>query len=265
MTAVITGEYRRLAGTRLPRWAAPAALVCGVFFPGVLALVGPENTSPPMPGLATAQGVHIALGVTGLTLFIPAVLGTLALTAEFRHRTITTTFVTVPVRWKVLASKQVVHAGAGLAYGVVLAGAAGATLLTRALLTGEPLGVPPAELAALLLGLAVAASAYTVIGAGVGAIVHHPLLAGGIVLGYFYLVEPVLMLLPGVNLLYPYLPGGATAGLLGFTYLTDALSSQGGPSGPGLLAPVAAATVLFGYAAAASLVAVLLPLRRDIT
>ena len=35
----------------------------------------------------------------------------------------------------------------------------------------------------------------------------HQLLAIGIVLGYFYFLEHVLMLIPGVNTIYPFLPG----------------------------------------------------------
>lgn len=265
MTHILKGEYLRLFRTRLPAWAALVALATGAFFPGVIALVGPENATPPMPGLDTPDGVQTVLGLASMTLFIPALLGTLAIAAEYQHRTITTTFVTVPARWKALLAKQLVYATAGLAYGALFAGATAAALLARSQIAGEALGVPPGRLVGLLLGLTVAAAAYTVIGVAVGAIARHPLVAGGIVFGYFYLVEPLFLVVPGVNLIYPVLPGGATAALIGFTYLSDAMSSEMGMSGPPFATALAGAALLFAYGAAASLIALVLPLRRDVT
>lgn len=42
----------------------------------------------------------------------------------------------------------------------------------------------------------------------------------------FYFLEVVLMVLPGVNALYPYLPGGATSALVQIDFLTDSLGDQ---------------------------------------
>ena len=264
MKRVITGELRRLFGTRIPAWAAVIALAAGAFFPAVISIVGPENATPPMPGLDTPEGVQIVLGIAGLTLFLPALLGVFAVAGEYQHRTIVTTFITAPRRGTVLVAKLLVYALAGLGYGILLAASTGAVLLLHAGISGTPLGLAPADLARNLAGVALAAVAYTAIGVAVGAITRNLLLAAGIVLGWFYLIEPMIMLIPGINTAYPLLPGGATASLVGFTFLTDAMSAQLHLSGPSILSPWVGALVLFVYAAVAAAIAFVLPLRRDI-
>jgi len=264
MKRVNTGELRRLFGTRIPAWAAVIALAAGAFFPAVISIVGPENATPPMPGLDTPEGVQIVLGIAGLTLFLPALLGVFAVAGEYQHRTIVTTFITAPRRGTVLVAKLLVYAFAGLGYGILLAASTGAVLLLHAGISGTPLGLASADLARDLAGVALAAVAYTAIGVAVGAITRNLLLAAGIVLGWFYLIEPMIMLIPGINTAYPLLPGGATASLVGFTFLTDAMSAQLHLSGPSILSPWVGALVLFVYAAVAAAIAFVLPLRRDI-
>ncbi|WP_022883796.1 hypothetical protein [Glaciibacter superstes] len=72
------------------------------------------------------------------------------------------------------------------------------------------------------------------------------------------------MIIPEVNILYPYLPGGATAALTNFTLLADTIAEQTTLGASSLLPPALGAIVLLGYAALASAVAVVLPLRRDL-
>ncbi|MFD2349515.1 hypothetical protein ACFSTC_09240 [Nonomuraea ferruginea] len=78
------------------------------------------------------------------------------------------------------------------------------------------------------------------------------------------MVETALMLVPGVKELYPFLPGGATAALTGFTYLSEAVATQTGTSATALLPAAAGGAVLVAYALVAAAVAVAAPLRRDI-
>src|SRR4051812_45270468 len=99
---------------------------------GVLALVGPEDFSPPMPGLDTETGLRSILGLLGYTAFVPAAAGTVAGTSEYRHRTAAVTFLFAPRRWQVLAARLVTCAVAGCAYAFLLAGTAAAALFTVA-------------------------------------------------------------------------------------------------------------------------------------
>ncbi|MEV0647636.1 ABC transporter permease [Phytomonospora sp. NPDC050363] len=261
---MIRSELRRLLATRLG-WAivlAPAAIGLGLV--GAMTATGPENFQPPMPGLDTAEGVRLLLGVLGLSAFVPAALGTMAVTAEYRHRTIDATFLHAPRRGRVLAGKLVVHAGAGLVYGLVLATTSAAALYGVSALRGTALGLPPGEVLGVLARIGAAMAVYLVIGVGAGALLHNQVAALAAVVGYLYVGEPLLMLMPGVGGVYPLLPGGATSALTGFTYVADAMSAEVGTASITLLTPVLGALVLLGYAVVAAVAAVLAPMRRDV-
>lgn len=265
MITTIRGELTRLFSTRLPLIAAIVAVVCGGGLTGVLGLIGPENSTPPLPALDTPEGVGIAVGLSGLALFVPALIGTIAITSEYRHRTIGTTFLAEPRRGRVLGAKLVGYALFGLGYGAIAAITSALALYLAAGVRGVRIGIDPGALMIMLTQLTLAAAVYMVLGVAIGALARHQIVAIGIVLGYFYFLEYVLMIIPGVNRLYPYLPGGATSALTDFTFLTDAISGQTAAGLPGLLPPAAGAAVLLGYAAVAATVAVLVPLRRDLT
>lgn len=264
MSRLIRGELAKLFATRLPIWSLIIAACCGGGLTGLLALVGPENATPPLPGLDTAEGVGIVVGMSGLLLFVPALIGTIAVTGEYRHRTIGTTFLAAPRRGRVLAAKLLVFGGLGVAYGLVSSLFAGAAVLAGAALQGVEPGVPLVALAALLARLALAAAVYMILGVAIGALARHQLLAVGIVLGYFYFLEHVLMIIPGVNAIHPFLPGGATAALTDFTFLSDAIAEQLPMAVTATTSPAVGAVVLLAYAAIAACVAIAIPLRRDL-
>ena len=259
----IRGELIRLFSTRLPLWTLLAA-VCGGGITGLLALIGPENSTTPMPGIDTADGAGLVVGLGALLLFAPALIGTVAITSEYRHRTIGTTFLSVPRRGRVLGAKLVVYALLGLVYGVVASATSGLTLIGAAALRDVTLGLTGEQLIVTLGQLAVASAVYMVLGVGIGALARHQLLAIGIVLGYFYFLEHVLMLIPGVNAVYPFLPGGATASLTRLTFLTDAVAEQTDLGGASVASPLIGAAILVAYALLAAAIAVVAPLRRDL-
>ncbi|WP_169981051.1 MULTISPECIES: ABC transporter permease [unclassified Microbispora] len=263
MTALISAEWLRLTTTRLWLWGSLAALGSGGLV-GLLAIVGPENFTPPLPGLDTAQGTLVLIGLLGLTTFAPALLGTAAVASEYRHRTITTTALFAPRRWTWLAAKLVAYAGGGLVYGLLTAATAAAALFAAAAIKGVTLGLPATTVLALLGRIALTMAVYTLLGVAVGALLRNQVTALVVVGGYFYMIETALLLIPGIQALYPYLPGGATAALTGSTYLAEAVADQTGTAAAQLLPAPVGGAVLLGYALIAGAVAVAAPLRRDI-
>jgi len=265
MSHLVKAEFRRLLSTRM--WAALplAALLLGGGLMGAMALIGPENFDPPMPGLHTEAGVRSILGILGYTALVPAAAGTLAVTSEYRHRTAAVTFLFAPRRWQVLAAKLATYGVAGLAYGLILAGSAAVAVFAAAAFRDVPLGLPAGTVLGLLARIGLAMVVYTLIGIGVGALLRNQVVALCVVIGYLYMGEALLMMIPGVNHLYPILPGGATAALTDFTYLADAMSQRLGSTPLQLLPPAAGALLLTAYALAAALLAVIIPMRRDIT
>ncbi|MEV0596873.1 ABC transporter permease [Nonomuraea cavernae] len=264
MRPLIHAELRRLLATRMWLGTLLVAALLGGGLIGLLAVIGPENFDPPMPGLHTEAGVRAVLGFLGFTAFIPAAIGTLAVTSEYRHRTVNFTFLFAPDRWRVLAAKLSTYGFAGLIYGLVLSSTAALALFGAAALRGVSLGLPTATVIELLARLAVAMGAYTVLGVGMGALIRHQVAALCVVIGYLYGAELLLMMIPGVRHLYPWLPGGATSALTDFTAVADALSQQLSTEPVRLLSPLAGGLLLVGYTVLASTAALLKPMRRDV-
>ncbi|MER5325854.1 ABC transporter permease subunit [Streptosporangium roseum] len=264
MRRLVKAEFRRLFTTALWKWGPLAAVVCGGVLVGLATLVGPENFEPSMPGVRTEEGVRTVLSLTGLTVIVPALFGATAVTSEYRHKTITFTFLFAPRRQTVLAAKLLTYAVAGAAYGLVVTASAAAGLYGGAALRGVSIGAGPGTVAELLLRLAAAMTVYTMLGVGIGALLRNQTAALAALGLYLYMVEHALALIPGVNLVYPYLPGGATAALTNFTLISQA-AAEISVSSAQLLPPALGALVLAAYAVTATALAIGVPMRRDVT
>ena len=125
-------------------------------------------------------------------------------------------------------------------------------------------GLPADVLLMTLLRLALAMAVYTLLGVAAGALIRNQVAALAIVVGYLYMGELLLMMIPGVKLVYPLLPGGATASLTGSTYISGTIADQTSTTPVTMLSPVGGGLVLGGYALVAAAVAVLVPMRRDV-
>ncbi|MBM7828665.1 ABC transporter permease subunit [Microbacterium aurum] len=216
-----------------------------------------------MPDIDTPEGVGIVLGIGTVLLFVPALIGTTAITSEYRHGTIGTTFLLAPRRGRVLTAKLAVYTVLGLTYGTIASLSALLALMVATWIRGIPLGVDVVDLAPALIQLSLAAAAYMLLGVGIGALARSPFVAIGVVLGYFLFVEYVLMMVPGVNAIYSFLPGGATASLTSFDFLTGAIASQTALTPAAMVSPMIGAAILVAYALVAAILAVFVPLRRD--
>lgn len=265
MIPLVKAELRRLLSTWLWLGALVTAIVAGGGLVGLLGLLGPQNLQPPMPGLDTAAGVRSVLGVLTFTVLMPTVFGTIAMTSEYRHGTIGLTFQFAPRRWTVLTAKLVAFAIGGTCYGLAAATSAGFALYGTTALRGVTVGLEPLTVIELLLRIAVTMAVYTVLGAGIGALLRNQVAALGVVVGYLYIGELAILAIPGVNIVYPYLPGGATAALNDFVYLTESMAQQTGNTISPLVSATAGALILAGYSALAAILAIAFPLRRDVT
>jgi ABC-2 type transport system permease protein len=263
MNHLIRAELRRLFTTSLWKWGPVAAVLCGGGLVAMATLVGPENFEPPLPGIDTSTGTRLVLSMVGLTALIPGLFGATAVTTEYRHRTITYTFLFEPNRYRVLTAKLLAYAMAGASYGALTSLSAAAALYGGAAARGVTVAASATTVTTILCGLTAAMTVYTVLGVGVGALLRNQTATMLILGGYLYMVENLLAVIPGFQLIYPFLPGGATAALTGSALMSEAAEQTG--SAVSLLPPVFGAMVLLAYALAASTAAVVVPLHRDIT
>ncbi len=196
------------------------------------------------------------LGISGFAQPFALVLGILAVTSEFRHGTMTPTLIAAPGRGRLLAAKLAANGLVGVLLGVVAVAVCAAIVLLGLSARGIETGLADADVARVVGGQVVAAGLWAALGVGVGALIGNQL--GAIVgsLGWLFLVENLLRIVPGLDdLVEKYGINGASNGL-------GNLESQNTGE---VLGQVGGGLLLAGYALA-FLIAGLLVLRsRDVT
>ena len=248
MTRLISAEALKLRSTRTFSLLAAGALA--LIIAAVAATAAASSYSP------GASPARVTLALAGLAQTAALLAGALAVTGEFRHKTITLALLATPRRVPLLAAKLITLAAAGLAFGLVATGAAVAVALPVLAARHIPAGAGAAQLAGIIAGGGAATALAAALGVGVGAVIRNQAGAVIAVLGLLYVAEPLLEFVPGA--------GGAvqTYGLAGL--VAGATDTAGFPAGAHLLSPVAAAFVLAGYALAALLAGAAVLRRRDI-
>jgi ABC-2 type transport system permease protein len=248
MTRLIRAEFTKLTTTRLLYGMAAAMAAFAVLT--VVALM----TTPDIEGnpALSAESLPMLVGAP-VTLLSGAalLLGILGMTGEFRHQTITQTFLVTPDRGRVVAAKLVAYPLAGITLTLII------LAFTAAVATGwlAAKGITPslldARLGRVLLGAVLAAGLCGLVGVGVAALVRNQVAALVGVLVWVLLIEGLLMSLLNAPSLGKWLPSAAAA----------ALTNPGGAQ----LSRLAASLLLAGYALALALVGTRLVVRRDIT
>ena len=261
-TAALAAEWRKLTSTAL-WWVLALGMAAYLAFVGAAMAfsltVAPEGQAPPLGGLDAALTVYGVLNAVGYV--FPLVVGTLLVTTEVRHKTLTQTLLAEPRRGVVLGAKLVLAAGIGLLYGV--AGVVGLVAAGAPVLSAVGDGAfldDPEVVRALLLGVLVT-GLWAVLGTGFGAVVPHQVAAVVAILAFTQFVEPIARLalgaVDGLSVVSAYLPGAAADAVVGAS-----LFSQMGDVD--LLPAWAGALVLLGYAAALTLAGRLTTFARDV-
>ena len=155
----------------------------------------------------------------------PVLFGTLATTSEFRHQTLTPTFLAQPHRETVLGAKLVTLAVIGAIYGVAALVASvglGASILAA---TGHPAALGDSDTWALLARVILAMAIWAVIGVGLGALIPSQVAAIVIVLAFTQFIEPILRLVSSfwdwTAGIAQFLPGAASDALVGSSIFTS--------------------------------------------
>ncbi|OLF13121.1 hypothetical protein BLA60_07795 [Actinophytocola xinjiangensis] len=253
MIRLVRGEFRKLFTTKLWLWMLLGGIAMTAMFLGfTIAFDGAEGN--PQPPLSTPEGQRNLFGSVSGAGVLALILGIIAVTGEFRHQTVTPTFLATPHRGRVVIGKLITYALAGIGYGaVVLAFAIGfAFVFTSARgidLSLSADGVPEA-LAGVVAGIAV----YTVLGVGVGALVRNQIAAIVGALVYLFVIEAFVAALPTIRDYYQYFPGGANAALTG--------TSQPGVE---LLSPWQGGLLLLAYGVVFATAGTRLAVRRDVS
>lgn len=217
--------------------------------------------------ISAASNVYSAGSSLGL--IIPLLFGALLITGEYRHTTLTPTFLAQPHRVTVIAAKVVVAAVFGAVYGLVgLIASVGAGAPILALAGGETVLDEP-EIWWLMARTLVAMALWAVLGLGFGALVKNQVVAIVVVIAFTQLVEPILRSLVVVadwaGDIVRFLPGAASDALVGAgIYASFSGADPAAGDASTALDPWQGGLVLGGIALAITIAGALAVKRRDV-
>jgi ABC-2 type transport system permease protein len=267
MGAAVRAEFRKLFTTRLWWGMAIGIVLAGGGLAAVMALLAGrqlergEQPTPPLDFPGMVNTVYTA----GLSFayLITLAIGVMAIGSEYRHQTISATFLSVPHRTTVMAAKVVAMLGIGAGYGILFTAssvAVGAPIIAARGFSAFPEGEDvPRTLALSLLALGL----WALIGLGVGILISNQVAALMISVAVAWIGEFIIILILnglGWNAATAYLPGQATAAMV-----SQVTEGGGPPIRVEHLQWWAAALVLTGYAAVLAGAGALRTVRRDIT
>jgi ABC-2 type transport system permease protein len=268
MGGAITAEFRKFFTTRMWWGMAIGVFLSGAAFAVLFALVvagsrtgGPDSGGPRLPGLDSTSMVSTVY-TAGLSLayLLTLTLGVMSIGSEYRHKTITSTFLATPKRVHVMIAKVISLLGIGAFYGVVfLVGSVGvgaATIAAKGFSPFPEVGPISRTLALSLLVLGL----WGLIGLGAGILIPNQVAAILIAVGAAWILEPLLGFLLGLvswgKSIVPYMPSQATSAMVGQVNTSASIE---------LLSWWAGALVLVAYAAVLAGIGSLLTVRRDVT
>ncbi|MEU1971499.1 ABC transporter permease [Microbacterium sp. NPDC019599] len=240
-----------------------AAVLGFVFSAASTGALGSEAPQLPSEGLAeTLYSTATSVGYV-----FPLLIGTLMVTAEFRHSTLTPTFLATPRRGNVLWAKLAVAVLLGLLYGLV--GVIASVAPSAAFLAGYGLSTEfdTVETWALFGRMLIAYVLWVLVGVGVGALVRNQVGAIVGVLVFTQFLEPVARaaasFVDWLTEFTKYLPGAASDALVGASVFTAGVPQGATASDP--LEWWAGGLVLLGYAAVFIVLGYLFSWRRDVS
>lgn len=225
MTNAIRSEFRKYFTTRMWWGMAITMFLAGALASGFFAFI---FTNLMTPAEAEAQGFTLDPTQTANTVYtaglsmgayiLTLTIGVLAIGAEYRHQTITSTFLTTPSRIRAMLAKTIAVIVIAMLNGLVLlAGAVGAGASLMAAFGADPFPDNSVfrSLAMLLLVLVV----WALIGLGVGILIPNQVAALLIAIGIAYMIEPLLVVGMmfwdwGAQYILPYLPTQATSAVV---------------------------------------------------
>lgn len=266
MRAALIAEYRKFVSTRM-WWILVLALVVYLGFIGLVLAVSMtvdiEGQSAPtqLAGPDLARSIYALTSPIGYVFAL--VIGSLAVTGEFRHKTITVSLLVEPRRTVLLTAKLIAGIPIGLLYGILGTLAVVITAAPMLAWQGDGAYLTDGATVEVIVMSMLVMVLWTAMGVAFGSVVSNQVAAIVILLAFTQLVEPIariaLASFDATSSVALYLPGAAADAVVGSSFY----SSVG--DGAIELAPQwAGALVMLAYIAVFAVVGRATTLRRDI-
>lgn len=257
MITAIRLEFLKLLTTRM--WLAMLSLGTGFTVLVAISESARSGHGGFVPSLATDVGQRDILTTTGFGLLVSMIFGTMLVTTEFRHKTITDTYLDQPDRSRVLAAKVIVAGLTGALFGVAAALVTTAAAAGFTAARGSHFAYSATTVLRYGAGAAAAAALLAAVGAGIGALLRSQLAAAIVVFAWGFAAEQLLA--AADKPLAPYLPVIAANTMAGAGRAT----MPPVPAGLAALPFAGVAALLAGLAVALAAAAAATTVRRDIT
>jgi ABC-2 type transport system permease protein len=253
MNTAIRAEVRKLTTTQVLVWMIVLSVGLSLVFSGLFSGFADDNSD-------AARPIELILNFTsGFPFLVASILGVIGITGEYRHLTVTPTFLSVPRRGTVVSAKLVTYLVTGLIIGILSVGAVLALAAPWLNARGFTIDLTSGSTIRIVVGVILASAIYGIFGVGLGALLRNQVAAVVGLVIYLYLAEPILSAVPKVQAAYPYLPGGAASAL---TQTTDPNAASDGYT---LLHAWQGGLLLLAYGIVFAVVGSLLTVRRDVT
>ncbi len=260
MIPAVVSEVRKIITTRL--WWILLIVVAAASL-GFAALYGLISglTADGKPAFTAPEAVTTVYnGGSSVARILVLVMGAVAMGNEYRHKTLATTYLGTPRRWKVLSAKAVSVLGYGVLGGVVAALAGVLMAIPFVVHYGGSMQLGAAATwRSLVLGV-VSLALWALLGMGIGILIRSMVVSVLVAIGFSYLVEPILSTIfavKGWDLPLNLMPTGAT----------DALTGGASLLGVGADHPFSwwqGGLVLLGWAAIPTIIGMVFTVRRDV-
>ena len=221
MTALLRAELVKVRTTRM--WwglllGACALTIFQALITAFTAGLEPGPGQPELPGLGDPAMVRSVYGSGFAACYVfGVVFGIIGMAGEYRHQTITPTFLVTPRRTRVVVAKLLTYLGLGLGYGLVttvIAVVAGASVIAG---KGFDLRLTTDDVPQTLVLAVLGVGVWTVFGLGLGTLIRNQVAAILIALGVTLVLDPLIAFgLSALDLgsLARFLPSSASQAVL---------------------------------------------------
>jgi hypothetical protein len=266
MIATLTTEFRKFFSTRM--WWVLALCMAGylVFMALVMGLaMGSLDGGAADAAFGEGELAKLVYSMaTSVGFVFPAMVGAMAVTQEYRHKTLTPTFLADPNRPRVLSAKVLSSLPMGFVFGVI---AMAATVIPGSIvlaIVGQSTGLTSASTWAMIARSILGLTMWAFVGVGFGALVTNQVAAIVVLLALTQFVEPMIRMIPmfiGRPLGFiKFLPGAAGDAIAGSNFYSSLAGGQADVLGWGW-----AVLVLAGYGALLAVVGYFTSFRRDVS
>jgi ABC-2 type transport system permease protein len=203
MGGLIKAELRKFRTTQVWFWML---LVClGLTTAFTIGQIASTKHDYELPGNVR----DILLSATGGFTYIPLfVLGVLSVTTEYRYQTITSTVLMTPSRWTIVTVKMITTAVIGIVYALICLIVELAIALPW--LAARHTHVDLSSQAGTLGSAFVVLTLFALVGLGAGALIKNQIVAVSVGVIFVAFLDHIVLIIPGVKHIYPYLLSGAT-------------------------------------------------------